>query len=214
MTTVFLSYSTKDHHFAELISIKLTEAGIDVWRDQGNIRAGTDWQQGIEQGIATSDAVIVALSENSADSSYVTYEWAYALGNGRDIIPIKLNDCSVHPRLQAIQHLDFSVPGALPWASLIERIREIEADVKQQGDDSSFVKPATESLTGDVIYVKAILSYLNQRGYQAMSFERLRQRIDESLTDQKLNELIVNYPSVFRHAKLKTGKPGLAKLQP
>lgn len=213
MTTVFLSYSTKDHHFAELISIKLAEVGIDVWRDQSSLRAGTDWRNGIERGISMSDAVIVALSENSAESSYVTFEWAYALGNGRDIIPLKLNDCSIHPRLQAIQHLDFSVPGALPWASLIERVREIELDVRQQSDPVP-ADNATEPTTGDEAYVKGILSYLNQRGYQAMSFERLRQRIDTSLTDQKLNELIVNNPGIFRHAKLKTGKPGLAKLQP
>lgn len=213
MTTVFLSYSTKDHHFAELISIKLAEAGIDVWRDQSSLRAGTDWRHGIERGISASDAVIIALSENSAESSYVTFEWAYALGNGRDIIPLKLNDCSIHPRLQAIQHLDFSVPGALPWASLTERICEIEADVRQQSD-FVMVESTTEPVTGDVVYVKAILSYLDQRGYQAMSFERLRQRIDTSLTDQKLTELIVNNPGTFRHAKLKTGKPGLAKLQP
>jgi hypothetical protein len=213
MTTVFLSYSTKDHHFAELISIKLAEAGIDVWRDQGSLRAGTDWRQGIERGIAASDAVIVALSENSADSSYVTFEWAYALGNGRDIVPIKLNNCSIHPRLQAIQHLDFSVPGALPWASLIERIREIEADVRQQ-DDAAIGETSPEPVTGDAIYVKAILAYLNQRGYQAMSFDRLRQRIDASLTDKMLNDLVVNNPGIFRHAVLKTGKPGLAKLQP
>jgi len=213
MTTVFLSYSTKDHHFAELISIKLAEAGIDVWRDQGSLRAGTDWRQGIERGIAASDAVIVALSENSADSSYVTFEWAYALGNGRDIVPIKLNNCLIHPRLQAIQHLDFSVPGALPWASLIERIREIEADVRQQ-DNAAIGETSPEPVTGDAIYVKAILAYLNQRGYQAMSFDRLRQRIDASLTDKMLNDLVVNNPGIFRHAVLKTGKPGLAKLQP
>jgi hypothetical protein len=35
MTTVFLSYSTKDHYFAELAGIKLAEAGITLWRDQG-----------------------------------------------------------------------------------------------------------------------------------------------------------------------------------
>ncbi|WP_374089688.1 toll/interleukin-1 receptor domain-containing protein [Methylomicrobium lacus] len=212
MTTVFLSYSTKDHHFAELIAIKLAEAGINVWRDQGNLSAGTDWRQGIERGIVDSIAVIVALSSNSAESSYVTFEWAYALGNGHNLIPIKLNDCVIHPRLQTIQHLDFSVPGALPWASLIERIREIEADAQQQNDPVISEVPS-EPPVGDAVYVKAILAYLNQRGYQAISFERLRQRVDASLTDQRLNELIIGNPAVFRHAKLKAG-PGLAKIQP
>lgn len=46
MPTVFLSYSTKDHHFAELAGIKLAEAGINLWRDQGQLRAGSDWRGG------------------------------------------------------------------------------------------------------------------------------------------------------------------------
>jgi hypothetical protein len=35
--TVFLSYSAKDHYFAELAAIKLGEAEIELWRDQGVI---------------------------------------------------------------------------------------------------------------------------------------------------------------------------------
>ena len=48
-TTIFLSYSTKDHYFAELAGIKLAEAGINLWRDQGQLRAGGDWRSGIER---------------------------------------------------------------------------------------------------------------------------------------------------------------------
>jgi len=213
MTKVFLSYSTKDHHIAELLTLKLAESQIEVWRDQGSLRAGTEWRQGIEQGIAGSIAVIVALSENAAQSSYVTFEWAYALGNSRNLIPIKLSECAVHPRLQVIQHLDFSTPGALPWASLVERIREIEQEVQAQSKVPE-EETGIDLNGGDAVYAKAILAYLNQRGYQAISFDRLRKRIDSTLTDQKLNQLILANPSIFRHAKLNTDRPGLAKLQP
>ena len=213
MANVFLSYSTKDHFFAELASIKLAEARITLWRDQGQLRAGTDWRQGIEQGISGSLAVLVALSSNSSESSYVTYEWAYALGKGKAIIPLKLNECSIHPKLETIQYLDFSVPGALPWASLIERVREIETDVEPVAELVA-EEAAEQQAAADDVYVKAILAYLNQRGYQMASFERLRRRIDESLTDQQFNEIIVKNPAIFRHARLKEGKPGIAKLVP
>ena len=33
MPTVFLSYATKDHYFAELAAIKLEGSGIQLWRD-------------------------------------------------------------------------------------------------------------------------------------------------------------------------------------
>ena len=119
MATVFLSYSRKDHYFAELADIKLSEAGIKLWRDQGQLRPGSDWRFGIERGIASSIAVIVALSENSADSSYVTFEWAYAMGKRKPVVPLRLQNCTVHPKLEPIQHLDFSVPWSLPWPALI-----------------------------------------------------------------------------------------------
>ena len=83
MAIVFLSYSTKDYYFAELAAIKLEGSGVQLWRDQGQLRAGSDWRSGIERGISESIAVLVALSQSSAESSYVTFEWAYGLGRER-----------------------------------------------------------------------------------------------------------------------------------
>lgn len=211
MPTVFLSYSTKDHFFAELAGIKLAEASITVWRDQGQLRAGSEWRGGIERGIAESIAVVVALSGSSAESSYVTFEWAYGLGKGKTVVPLKLETCKVHPRLEPIQYLDFSMPGSLPWNLLIERIREIEADATSQEDLAASAAP--EGPASDPI-VKAILSYLNQRGYQMVSYERLRRRIDSGLTDEALDALVNLNPAVFRKVTLKEGKRGLAKRVP
>ena len=212
MPTVFLSYSTKDHHFAELAGIKMAESGIALWRDQGQLRAGTEWRGGIERGISDSIAVLVALSQNSVESSYVTFEWAYGLGKSKTIVPLKLEACKVHPRLEPIQYLDFSVPGSLPWNLLVERIREIEADATSQDDlEASAAAPAPEQQ--DPV-VKAILAYLSQRGYQFVSYDRIRRRIDPNLTDEKLDALVNANPLVFRQALLKEGKRGLKKLVP
>ena len=212
MPTVFLSYSTEDHHFAELAGIKLAESGVSLWRDQGQLRAGTDWRGGIERGISDSIAVLVALSQNSVESSYVTFEWAYGLGKSKTIVPLKLEACKVHPRLEPIQYLDFSVPGSLPWNLLVERIREIEADATSQDDlEASAAAPAPEQQ--DPV-VKAILAYLSQRGYQFISYDRIRRRIDPNLTDEKLEALVNANPMVFRQAILKEGKRGLKKLVP
>lgn len=212
MAIVFLSYSTKDHYFAELAGIKLAEAGIDLWRDQGQLRAGGDWRAGIESGIADSIAVIVALSQNSADSSYVTFEWAYGLGKGKTVVPLRLENCKIHPRLEPIQYLDFSVPGSLPWNLLIERIHEIESDATSEEDLA--VAAGNKAPPPQDPTVRAILDYLDQRGYQMVSCERLRQRVDSKLTDDAVNRLIDANPLIFRHAALKGGKPGLARRIP
>ena len=212
MTKVFLSYSTKDHYFAELADIKLSEAGIELWRDQGKLRAGSDWRSGIENGISSSIAVIVALSEHSANSSYVTFEWAYGLGKGKAVLPVRLETCKIHHRLEPIQYLDFSVPGSLPWSTLIDRIRQIESEATSQEDlteAASDPGPASQDPT-----VTAILALLDQRGYQMMSYERIIQRIGSPLTEDVLDSLVRDNPRIFRHAVLKGGRRGLAKLIP
>lgn len=214
MTTVFLSYSTKDHYFAELASIKLADAGIDLWRDQGQLRAGTDWRKGIESGISDSLAVLVALSADSAESSYVTYEWAYGMGKSKPIVPVKLTQCKVHPKLEPIQYLDFTIPGTLPWESLVERIREIETESESAATKAAKARQELPLNPEDEADVNAILAYLSQRGYQMASFERLRRRVNENLTDERLREIIAKNGTVFRRARLKGRKPGLAKLIP
>lgn len=212
MPLVFLSYSRKDHYFAELAGIKLAEAGISLWRDQGQLRAGDDWRGGIEKGISESIAVLVALSKDAAESPYVTFEWAYGIGKDKTVVPLRLEVCNIHPRLEPIQYLDFSVPGSLPWTQLIERIREIEADATSQ-DDLETAAAAPASVHQDPT-VTQILTYLTQRGYQFVSYDRIRRRIDPNLTDDRLDALVNANPSVFRRATLKDAKRGLKKLVP
>ena len=213
MSMVFLSYATRDFLFAELASIKLGEAGVSLWRDQAQLRPGTDWRGGIEQGIAESLAVLVALSENSAASSYVTFEWAYGLGKGKPVIPLKLGECKVHPRLEPVQYLDFSIPASLPWALLIERIREVETEASPEAGERSTRKPLS-GLSQDELTATQILAYLDQRGYQMASFEALRARVSDSMSDADFQRVIKSSPDVLRTATLRGGKPGLAKVVP
>jgi TIR domain len=69
MNSIFLSYSSQDYFFAEMLAVKLAEHGFTIWRDLGSIRSGDDWRQSIEDGIKNCVAVVVALSESSADSA-------------------------------------------------------------------------------------------------------------------------------------------------
>jgi TIR domain len=219
VNTIFLSYSSRDYFFAEILAIKLDEAGFKIWRDQGSIRAGDDWRQSIDDGIEDCFAVVVALSASSAESAYVTYEWAYAVGMSKPVIPLKLSECKVHPRLEPTHYIDFSYPRALPWDDLIARLKEVEVEkestTKQSGTPATAAKESIDldnNLANKV--VNDILGYLNSRGFTMVSFERLRERVDSKMTDKHFDAIIESHPTVFRHAQLKGGKPGIAKRVP
>lgn len=66
----------------------------------------------------------------------------------------------------------------------------------------------------DAELVERTLGYLDQRGYQRMSYERMRLTFAEEMTDEALDEFVARNATVFRPARIKGGKPGLAKVLP
>lgn len=132
MARVFLSYSTKDSLFADLAILKLQNAGIDVWIDHESLVAGEEWRNAIDAGISGSCAVVVLLTPDSCESPYVTYEWGFAIGRGIKVIPILLKDADIHPRLSALQYLDFRDQRNGPWASLYAEIKQSAACVSEE----------------------------------------------------------------------------------
>jgi len=120
---VFISYNSENEDFAELVKMKLKEKGIQVWIAAHGIRAGKEWRQEIDKGLREYDVVVVLLNKISTKSPYVTYEWAFALGIGKTIIPVLTEECEIHPRLEAVQYIDFQ--GKIkPWEKLIATIKE------------------------------------------------------------------------------------------
>ena len=122
---VFVSYNSKNEDFAELVKMKLEKEGIEVWKDTIQIAAGSEWRNEIDQGLINCDVIIVLLNEIAVQSSYVTYEWAFALGRGKHVIPILTEECEVHPRIDVLQYFNFK-NGQRPWDKLVDRIRKIK----------------------------------------------------------------------------------------
>ena len=57
-----------------------------------------------------------------------------------------------------------------------------------------------------------IVQYLTSKGYEMMSFERVRKNINQAYTDDFLEALPVYFPNLLRKAKLKGSKPGVARI--
>lgn len=59
----------------------------------------------------------------------MTYEWTFALGVDVKVIPILLEPTPLHPRLEVLQHLDFSIHrSARPWDKLLALPKEVSAN--------------------------------------------------------------------------------------
>ena len=134
MAQAFISYASDDATFADLTKMKLKETCIDVWLDHGSLRPGGECRNAIDNGISSSDTMIVIITPQSCQSPYVTYEWGFALGSGKKVIPLLLKDSEIHPRLADLQYLYFRNQRAGPWDDLFREINTKK--VGRQNDDN------------------------------------------------------------------------------
>ena len=119
MSGFFISYQRNNKKFALKMRDKLADAGIQYWIDE-HIRSGEEWKQIIDKELADCVGVIVIVTPNALRSQYVTYEWSYALGLRKRVIPAifeypnpdpKIEDhLKIHPKLDDRQNRDFSNP--------------------------------------------------------------------------------------------------------
>ena len=65
---VFISYSSSDGDFAELMKLKLELSDIEVWRDVHEIAAGEVWRNEIDYGLLNSDSIIIILNQKSCSN--------------------------------------------------------------------------------------------------------------------------------------------------
>jgi hypothetical protein len=58
-----------------------------------------------------------------------------------------------------------------------------------------------------------VIGYLASKGFNMVSFERIRLNINKALSDEFLDTLPVYFPDAVRKARLKDGVPGLARIE-
>jgi kumamolisin len=103
----FISYARTDSGFALRLAGDLRKSGAAVWLDQLDIKAGQRWDQTAEEGLRSCSGILVILSPASVISNNVLDEVSFALEEGKIVIPVLYQDCSVPFRLRRIQYADF-----------------------------------------------------------------------------------------------------------
>jgi hypothetical protein len=132
---VFISYKHEDVSQAFLDELKeqLNLSGISFWRDRDNLRAGSLWSKEIDKAINESFAVMPLITPKSKESAYMTYEWSYAIGIGKRVLPLRLDvsDDDIHPKLLELQMLPFQ-NGARPWVRVISELNVARDEYSKQ----------------------------------------------------------------------------------
>ena len=83
MTSIFISYSSKEIKIAETVQEYLEDNGFDIWRDKSKIRR--DWSKEIAYALSRQDVALILWSEDSSESQWVKNEWITARALGKPI---------------------------------------------------------------------------------------------------------------------------------
>ncbi len=110
---VVLSHSSKDKPFIRQLAADLESEGVLVWLDEQQIKVGDSINTSINQGLAESDYFVMALSENSVSSEWVTRELNSALIDEIEerkvkVLPIKLSQCEFPKLIKDKKYADFT----------------------------------------------------------------------------------------------------------
>jgi hypothetical protein len=111
---VFLCHSKEDKPRIRELYHRLIADGFDAWLDEEKLIPGQDWDLEIRNAVRGADVVLVCLSKGSTTKTgYVQKEIRFALDIADEqpegaiyLIPTRLEDCSVPPRLSKWQWVD------------------------------------------------------------------------------------------------------------
>jgi len=129
---IFFSYSRIDgSDFALKLAIDLKKEGYDVWIDQEDIRAGTEWDLEVEKALETCDCLLYIETAKSVESNNVLDEVYYALEQKKKVIPLIVHDSKTPFRLQRIQHIDFE-------KKYEDGLNQLLSELKAKKNDTAF----------------------------------------------------------------------------
>lgn len=111
--SVFLSYTHSDKTFARKLAQDLSNHGIKVWMDEGEIQPGDSLVETISSAIDKMDFFAIILSPESVNSDWVKRELNIAIYreiSNREIqvIPILIEDCEIPTILRDRLFVDMS----------------------------------------------------------------------------------------------------------
>jgi TIR domain len=136
---VFISHSSRDSDFSHRLATDLMAAGLKVWLDKWELRAGDSIAAAVEQAIGESRYLLLVMSPDYFQSAWTMQEWRSALaseldGRGVKAIPVMYRDCDVPPLLAQKLFIDFRDPESyeVSLRTLIRGLKSLETKSGKQ----------------------------------------------------------------------------------
>jgi len=154
---IFLSHSSKDKPFVEKLAKDILGLDVEVWLDKWEMKVGDSLFDKIEEGLEASDFLIIILSKNSVNSSWVRKELNAILcdeisSKNVKVLPALIDDCCIPIFLREKLYADFREDYAIGFQMLSEVITNPTKDNKIFIENINILKGKnTENLCLDVI---------------------------------------------------------------
>jgi hypothetical protein len=92
MADIFVSYASQDRDAAFRIVSFLEEQGISCWVAPRDVPPGVEYGEAIINGIETSRALVLILSDQSNDSMFVRKEVERAVSKTKPVLPVRIRE--------------------------------------------------------------------------------------------------------------------------
>lgn len=134
---VFISYSRNDDKgvsTAYELRERINETtNLLAFLDEYSLSKGKRWDLGLDKGLEDSFVVVVIIGGEANKSTWVTYEWAYAMGLDKPIIALKVEanpESPIHDKLEKYQNYKdrFISPNEEDWQELLVDLQKLYAD--------------------------------------------------------------------------------------
>ncbi len=186
----FISYAHADRSLAVAIADELERAGMRVWVDEGELRAGDSIVERIADAVDQVDFVVALVTRRAVASNWCKKELALAIQGGlREgsvrLLPLRVDDVEMPPSLRDLFHLHVDSRNPMPV------VRKLVADAwshfREQQLDSCFL--------GRVVSVLQPTTTLSAERQQALKLA-LRSNDDDYNSAARAEKLLAKDLSV------------------
>ena len=127
---LFISHSSGDAEAARDLRAGLEAAGYSCWMAPDDVTGSDPWAEQILTAIQNSRAMLILISANANRSPHVSREVNLAIGRGRPVLPIRIEniapEASLEYLLSLMQRVDaFPLPIAPHLARILRRLATV-----------------------------------------------------------------------------------------